>query len=130
MQPIKITIPIAPVTKKNHGQIVQVGGKPKLIPSKQFIAYQDSVWPFLKPLGIDYPVNVKCLFCVPTRRLVDLVGLLQAIDDVLVHYGTIEDDNSRIVAGHDGSRVIYDKEHPRTEIEITRMEDEHERDFV
>lgn len=65
-----------------------------------------------------------------TRRVVDLVGLLQAVDDVMVHYGTIKDDNSRIVAGHDGSRVIYDKERPRTEIEITRMEDEHERNFI
>lgn len=46
MQLIKITIPIAPVTKKNHGQIVSVGGKPKLIPSKQFRTYQDSVWAF------------------------------------------------------------------------------------
>ncbi len=127
---IKITIPIAPVTKKNHGQIVSVGGKPKLIPSKQFRAYQDSVWAFFKPLGIDYPVNVKCLFYMHTRRVVDLVGLLQAVDDVMVHYGTIKDDNSRIVAGHDGSRVIYDKERPRTEIEITRMEDEHEGNFI
>jgi hypothetical protein len=37
-------------------------------------------------------------------------------------YGIIEDDNSQIVAGHDGSRVRYDKNNPRTEIEITEME--------
>jgi Holliday junction resolvase RusA-like endonuclease len=56
-----------------------------------------------------------------TRRKVDLVGLLQAVDDVLVHYGVIRDDNSRIVASHDGSRVLYDRERPRTEIEITEV---------
>lgn len=27
--------------------------------------------------------------------------------------------NSRIVAGHDGSRVLYDKENPRVEITIS-----------
>lgn len=58
---------------------------------------------------------------MPTRRVVDLVGLLQAVDDVMVHYGTIKDDNSRIVAGHDGSRVLYDKENPRTEIVIEKI---------
>lgn len=58
---IKITIPIAPVTKKNHGQIVSVGGKPKLIPSKQFRAYQDSVWAFFKPLGIGLPCKCEML---------------------------------------------------------------------
>ena len=66
---------------------------------------------------------MRCLFYMPTRRVVDLVGLLQAIDDVLVHYGVIQDDNSRIVASHDGSRVLYDKANPRTEIEITGVND-------
>lgn len=34
MKPIKITISLAPVTKKNHGQIVTMGGKPRLLPSE------------------------------------------------------------------------------------------------
>lgn len=121
METIKITIPISPVTKKNHGQIIYAGGKPRLIPSKQFREYQEVAGYFLKEQGvINYPCNIKCLFYMPTHRIVDLVGLLQAIDDVLVHYKVIEDDNSRIVASHDGSRVLYDKKHPRTEIEITK----------
>nr|DAZ39251.1 MAG TPA: Cytosine specific methyltransferase [Caudoviricetes sp.] len=33
------------------------------------------------------------------------------------------DDNSRIVAGHDGTRVLYDPKNPRTEIYITKMEE-------
>ena len=57
------------------------------------------------------------------RFYTDLVGLEQATDDILVHYGVIEDDNSRIVAGHDGSRVRYDKDNPRVEITIGAMED-------
>ena len=118
---VKFTIKLPPVTKKNHSQIIYRNGKPMLVPSKQFTAYQKSAGWFLHPKGINTPVNIKCLFYMNTRRVVDLVGLLQAVDDVLVHYGVIEDDNSRIVSGHDGSRVLYDKENPRTEIEITDM---------
>lgn len=120
---IKIIVPLPPVTKKNHGRIIKVNGKSRMIPSKAFCNYQKAAKPYLEPLGIDYKCNVKCLFYMQTRRIVDLVGLLQAIDDVLAHYGVIVDDNSRIIAGHDGSRVLYDKENPRTEILIERWND-------
>ena len=66
-------------------------------------------------------MNIKCLFYMPTRRLVDLTNLLEAVDDVMVNEGIIKDDNCRIVVSHDGSRVLYDKDNPRTEITITRM---------
>ena len=46
------------------------------------------------------------------------MNLLQAVDDILVEAGILEDDNYCIVAGHDGSRVYYDKQNPRTEIGI------------
>lgn len=69
-------------------------------------------------LCVDYPVNIQCLYYMQTRRIVDLVGLLQGTDDLLTDAGVIKDDNSRIVAGHDGSRVLYDKENPRVEITI------------
>lgn len=65
------------------------------------------------------PVNVRCLFYMKTRRKVDLTNLLEAADDVLVKYHVLVDDNSQIVAGHDGSRVYYDKDNPRIEIDIT-----------
>lgn len=60
---------------------------------------------------------------MPTKRKCDLVNMLEAIDDVMVKAGLIEDDNYSIVVSHDGSRVLYDKNAPRTEIEITRLED-------
>ena len=53
-----------------------------------------------------------------TRRRVDLTNLLEAIDDTLVHWGILEDDHSGIVVSHDGSRVLYDKDRPRVEVEI------------
>ena len=64
------------------------------------------------------PVNVRALFYMPTKRRVDLVNLLQALLDILVKYDVLEDDNCNIVASTDGSRVLYDKENPRTEVII------------
>ena len=56
-----------------------------------------------------------------TRRIVDGLNLLATIDDLLVSAGILADDNSRIVAGHDGSRVLYDPINPRVEITITKL---------
>ena len=49
-------------------------------------------------------------------------NLLEAIDDILVYAGTLADDNSSIIVSHDGSRVLYDKDNPRTEVYISQYE--------
>lgn len=121
---IKFTIKLAPVTKKNHGQIIfnRNTGKRMYVPSKQFKQYEhDSIW-FMPPEKAEGQVNVKALFYMPTKRRVDLVNLLQALLDILVKYGVIDDDNSNVVVSVDGSRVLCDKENPRTEVEITEVE--------
>lgn len=122
---IKFTIPIAPRTKKNSQRIIIAKGRPMIIPSELYKQYEKDCMPFIPPIKkpIDYQVNVKCLYYMPTKRRVDLTNLLEATDDMLVHYGVLKDDNSNIIASHDGSRVYYDKESPRTEIEITKNTD-------
>lgn len=76
--------------------------------------------PFMPRVStIDRTVNVKATFYMPTHRIVDLVNLQEALLDVLVKHRVLDDDNSRIVVSMDGSRVEYDKENPRTEVEIT-----------
>lgn len=67
-------------------------------------------------------MNIRCLYYMPDRRWVDLVNLLEATCDILVKAGVLADDRSSIVVGHDGSRVLLDRQRPRAEIEITRME--------
>ena len=62
------------------------------------------------------PLNMRCLYYMPTRRKVDLCNLLEATCDIFVEAGVLEDDNSAIVVSHDGSRVLYDKDNPRVEI--------------
>ena len=124
---IKIVIPIQPITKKNSQMIVMnpKTGRPFIVPSKQYKQYEKDAGKFLKPLPyhMDYPVNIKCLFYMKTKRRVDLTNLLESADDVLVKYGIIPDDYFTIIGGHDGSRVLHDKDFPRTEIYITRLEE-------
>lgn len=122
---MKLTIDLPPITKKNSQQIVRAKGHYMVLPSKQYRKYEKEASKILKwkDEPIDYPVNVECKFYMPTRRRVDIANLTSAIHDVLVHAGVLEDDNRNIVYSMDGSRVLYDKEHPRTEIEITRVED-------
>ena len=57
-----------------------------------------------------------------SRRRVDLTNLLEALDDMLVKAEVIKDDCRDIVAGHDYSRVFYDKENPHIDVEITKVE--------
>lgn len=93
-----------------------------VIPSPQYKNYEHDCAYFMPPYKAEGQVNVKALFYMPTRRKVDLVNLLQALLDILVKYDVIEDDNSKVVVSVDGSRVLYDKENPRTEVEITEVE--------
>lgn len=124
-------IPLAPITKKNSQQILtnRKTGRPFIMPSKQYKEYEENAAWYLRPRPkrpIESRINVKCLFYMPTHRAVDLNNLLEAVTDILVKAEIIKDDNCRIVAAHDGSRVLYDKENPRTEIHISIMQDEPE----
>lgn len=133
MAEIKYTIPLEGRTKKNHQMIAGSGRRCPVCKKheKQWIrqsAYHDDFAEAAAfyinprpPRPIECAVNVKCLFYMKTRRVVDGLNLQAAIDDLLVSCGVLKDDNSRIVAGHDGSRVLYDKDNPRVEIVITRM---------
>lgn len=120
----RATITGCPRTKKNSPQIRRgTGGRRYVAPSEAYTNYQDAAgWQFRRP---DEPLsgryNVQVLYYMDTMRRVDLTNLLEATCDILTHYGVLEDDNSRIVASHDGSRVLLDRENPRAEIEIAEV---------
>lgn len=122
---IKIEIPIEPVTKKNHSQVVMIKGRPLVLPSKPYQEYERKCKQYMPLLEapIDYPINLKCIFYKGTHRKCDLTNLLQAVCDILVKYKILADDNYSIVSTVDGSYVEYDKENPRTEIYITKKEE-------
>lgn len=116
-----------PRTKKNHQRILRgAGGRPTIAQSKAYVQYERDclrqLHPPRRPLA--GPVNVRCLYYMPTRRRIDLVNLIEATDDILVKAGVLADDCAAVVAAHDGSRVLLDRQRPRVEIEITEMEAE------
>lgn len=134
---IKFTIPLPPITKKNSQQIRYRYGRdrttgarkqiPYIAPSQAFKDYEQAAMWFVpklrQPNGIDFPVNVKCIFYVPTLKPCDLTNHLEAIDDIMVKAGLLADDNYKIIESHDGSRVRYDKNNPRTEVYIERIKE-------
>jgi len=120
----KIVIPLQPITKKGNPTIIKVKGRPIVLPSNQYLKYERDAGIYLikyKNMNIDYPINFKTVYYMGTKRRVDLGNLQQATCDMLVKYKVLADDNCKIVASMDGSRVYYDKESPRTEITITRF---------
>ncbi len=130
---IKFTIPLPPITKKNSQQIRyrythdKKTGNPKRAPYiAQSEAYTDyeaaALWFIPKGQTINKPVNVKCVFYMPTKRKVDKSNLEAAAHDIFVAAGLLADDNRDIIASTDGSRVFYDKDNPRTEVEITYID--------
>lgn len=130
------TIPLDPRTKKNSQMIAGTGARCPYCRKhqRQFIRqgaanrdYTVKAYPYLRPkpdAPIDTPIHIKYLFYMGTRRKVDKLNLQAAADDLLVLAEVIKDDNSSIVKSHDGSRVLYDKQNPRTEIYIYDYEEE------
>lgn len=120
---MNITIQGNPITKKNSSQIIPCKGRHILIPSKQYKEYEKKCATQLPNLEkpIDYPVNVKCVYFMPTKRKVDLTNLIAATNDILVHYGILADDNCTIVVSHDGSRVVLGDKEPRVEVTIESL---------
>lgn len=124
MNEIKIIIPLQPISKKNSQRILVRHGRPFIMPSEIYKQYENAAGFYINAdtrRNLNTPVNIKCLFYMKTRRKCDLVNMLEAVDDILTTYGVIEDDNFSIVASHDGSRIFYDKDNPRTEIYITNL---------
>ena len=122
---MRIVLTGTPRTKKHSQRIIRIGRGSKILPSEAYMEYAEEcgVQLFMQRagIGIDYPVNVCCVYYMPTRRRVDLVNLLEATCDILKENGVVTDDNCGIIASHDGSRVAYDKERPRVEITITAI---------
>lgn len=123
MQKINIVLPLLTRPKKNSQNIIwnKNTGKPMIIQSKQFLEFEKMCKPFLAKyidLKIDVPINLKCTFYVPDKRVRDLSNLLNSIQDILVKYRILIDDNYNIIQSVDGSRVIYVKGKEMTIIEI------------
>lgn len=135
---MKIILYGDPRTKKNSPRPVPIRRKDgtkytKILPSKAYEQYEADCLKQITGVmrkDIQRPVNVKGVYYMKTRRVIDLANLLEATCDILVAAGVLKDDNSKIVVSHDGSRVRYDKDNPRAEIEIKEMPYENLLDYL
>lgn len=120
----RFIIPLPPVTKKNSSNIFinKATGKRFISPSDRYKQYEKDFMLLCPPIPIiDYPINLKALYYMPTKRKVDLINLHASLHDSLVAANVLLDDNCSIIVSTDGSRVFYDKNYPRTEIIIEKF---------
>ena len=124
---MKIVIPIIPRSKKNSQQIIynHRTKRPMIVQSKLYNNFERECGLYLKKYksNIDYMVNLKIDFYVKDKRRRDIANYVEAIQDILVKYEILKDDNYNIVYSLDGTRMYVDKENPRVEIEITKLEE-------
>lgn len=128
----EITIPGRPITKKNHQVVVKARTKEgklyhRPIQSEAYRNYETAcLWELKKYRGPKFttPIRLTCLYFMPNwRSWPDLVGLIQATQDILQKAGIIFDDKH--VVSMDGSRIVgIDRERPRVEIEIEELNDD------
>ena len=123
---MKIILYGDPRTKKNSQRAVYRGKHPRILHSAAFVAYQKACLLQIRKIAspICESVNVQCVYYMQTRRKVDLANLIEATTDILVAAKILADDNSKIVAAHDGSRVYLHDPVPRAEITIERLEEQ------
>lgn len=118
-----IQIPHHTIPKKNSQQILYNNRtkRPFIQQSNRYLEFERLCGYYLsqyKGLNINKPINLKCTFIVPDKRRRDLANLLESIQDILVKYEIIADDNYLIVQSVDGSRIVYEKNKSETIIEI------------
>lgn len=119
----RLIIPGRPITKKNSQQIFinQKTGKRFISQSEAYKAYETaSLW-ILKSQRTEFittDIRLICLYYMPDKKSwPDLIGLLQATQDILQNAGIIAND--RQVRHYGDSHIVgVDKHNPRVEIEI------------
>lgn len=119
---MKITITGRIPSKKNQKQMVCRGNRPILLPSKKHEEWHDEAMWQLKAQKVpqDKLENVSMVvqFFAPDKRRADASNKLESINDLLVDYGLLKDDDwwtiNRIII----LKTELDRENPRVELEI------------
>jgi len=126
---IKINIPVNPRSKKNSQEIVfnRKTGHRMVIQNKRYTEFEKECKkhiPVLREPPINYPINLQCKFYVCDARKRDIANYLEAIQDILVKYGILEDDNYNIVSSLNGCSMEIDRDNPHIEITIEKIKEQ------
>jgi Holliday junction resolvase RusA-like endonuclease len=110
----RLVIPGQPATKKNSQVARCVNGKPVVIQSKFYRAYEkvalNALLGFRGP-RFSGPVEVTVHYWLKDNRRPDLNNLMAATADILEKAGLIHND--RDIISWDGSRIVGVSPHPR-----------------
>ena len=98
------------------------------LPSKRTKEYYESManhmllnkpkWMAMKQ-GVEFPLHVLFTFIRDSKRKFDVINPCQTIQDLMVHSGWLEDDNSEIIIPYFGIPRV-DKNNPGVEIQIIK----------
>jgi len=113
-----LTIPGSVRSKKNSKRIFARGPFKKVLPQKAYEAWEkrarQSLWGTAIVPPICVPCAVKATFYYRGKKP-DLSGAMESIADCL--QGIIWADDG-LIESWDGSRMVHDKENPRTEVTV------------
>ena len=122
---INFIVNVNPRSKKNSQEIVfnRKTGKRMVIQNKRYTEFEKECKQYMPKLDkpINYPINLQCKFYVCDARKRDIANYLEAIQDVLVKYKVLEDDNYNIVSSLNGCSMEIDRENSRIEISIDKI---------
>lgn len=124
-----------PATKKNSSRIIWVKKFPRVIPSKQFVAYEKQCQPYCEDACnklhnqiINFGVAIRIKVWIKKWQLPDHVGILQSIGDIFQKYGVVADDKyihwtdcDFLTGQHEHWFMGVDKENPRIEVWMYRF---------
>lgn len=114
--------------KKNGKRLVRIHGKTVPISSKQYMEWHKNAFEQLEKLNIpksniEGVVEIKCKFYQADNRIRDLSNMVESVNDLLVDWGFLSDDNRRIIKKllvTDGG--IVGKEQARVEVEVNEWD--------
>jgi len=115
-----IVIPGQPASKKNSQIVRCINGKPLLLQSKAYRAYEKAALKALMEYQgkrVSGPVEVTVHYWLKDNRRPDLNNLMAATADILEKAGVISND--RDIVSWDGSRIMGTSPNPRAEIILT-----------
>ena len=119
----RLIIPGQPATKKNSQVARCVNGKPVVLQSKAYRAYEKMALKSLLAcprVEFSGPVAVTVNYWLKDNRRPDLNNLMAATADILEKAGVILND--REIVSWDGSRIVGVSPDPRVEITIRAVD--------
>lgn len=114
--------------KKNGKRLVKIHGKMVPISSKQYMEWHENAFKQLEELNVpklnlESQVEIKCKFYQADNRIRDLSNMIESINDLLVDWGFLSDDNRRIIKKlivTDGG--VVGKDAARVEVEVNEWD--------